>query len=61
MAASCRAQFGFTPDQLLEMTFSQLRVLFRDPQELDEEFRYKRMDEQTRRKADAFKQKYGRF
>lgn len=45
----------------MEMTFSQLRVLFRDPQELDEEFRYKRMDEQTRRKADAFKQKYGRF
>ena len=43
------------------MTFPQLRVLFRDPQELDEDFRYKRMDDETRRKADDFKQKYGRF
>lgn len=43
------------------MPFAQWRLLLTEPEKLDEEWRYAQMNDEVRAKADAMKQKYGRF
>lgn len=52
---------GFTEDQILEMTFGQIRRMIADPDELEQSWRWKHMTPQAREKAREIKRKYGRF
>ncbi len=49
------------PDELFDLTIPQMRVIFSDPQALDEAWRWKRMAPHVRERAREYKEKFGRF